>query len=183
MQFETCDIPDVVKVTPKRISDSRGSFSEVFRQDLFERAGIAQHFVQHNQSRSSEAGTIRGLHFQLAPAAQGKLVRVLSGAILDVAVDLRAKSPTYGKHVAVVLTAEEGTQLWVPVGFAHGFCTLEPNTEVFYSVTSYYSPKHDRGLLWCDPALGIPWPIPQTRAILADKDKKQPVLAELKTLF
>lgn len=132
---------------------------------------------------SAEVGTIRGLHFQLHPKAQGKLVRCLVGAILDVAVDLRRSSPTYGQHIKVELSADNGEQLWVPPGFAHGFCTLEPNSIIAYKVTDYYSPEHDRGLRWNDPALGIDWPIAQDKAVLSAKDQVQPLLSELDAAF
>lgn len=183
MNFEKLDIPDVVVIEPKKFGDSRGYFMETFRQALF-----AEHvgdfaFVQDNQSLSAEVGTVRGLHFQLDPMAQGKLVRCIAGALLDVAVDIRSGSPTYGKHVAVELTAENGKQLWVPPGFAHGFCTLAPNTEISYKVTNYYSAEHDRGLLWSDPALGIDWPVDLERAALSEKDKRQPSLADLGAVF
>jgi dTDP-4-dehydrorhamnose 3,5-epimerase len=181
--FEPLEISDTIKITPKRIMDARGSFSEVFRSDLFRSKVADVEFVQHNQSLSVETGTIRGLHFQLDPAGQGKLIRCLQGSILDVAVDLRRSSPTYGRHAVTTLTAEAGTQLWIPVGFAHGFCTLEPNTTVFYSVTSYYSPEHDRGLLWNDPDLAIAWPVSSDRAVVSDKDARQPTFKELSTVF
>jgi dTDP-4-dehydrorhamnose 3,5-epimerase len=183
MKFETFDIAGLSAITPKQIGDERGWFSEVFRDDLFrERAGDIA-FVQHNQSLSRPKGTVRGLHFQLAPMAQGKLVRCPRGAILDVAVDLRASSPTFGRHVAVELSAENRRQLWIPEGFAHGFCTLEADSEVFYMVTALYSPAHDRGLLWNDPALAIDWPVDAATALLSPKDRVQPRLAELGDVF
>ncbi len=183
MNFEKLDIPDVVLIEPKKFGDSRGYFMETFRQSLFtEHLGDFE-FVQDNQSLSAEVGTVRGLHFQLDPMAQGKLVRCIAGALLDIAVDIRTGSPTYGKHVAVELTAENGRQLWVPPGFAHGFCTLAPNTEISYKVTNYYSAEHDRGLLWNDPALGIKWPVEADKAALSDKDRKQPQLSDLGSVF
>lgn len=169
-----------VLIRPKLHGDERGYFFEAFRQDWFEReiaAGVV--FVQDNQSLSREVGTVRGLHFQLAPRAQAKLVRVLRGAILDVAVDIRPGSPTFGQHVAVRLSAEEKNQLYVPAGFAHGFCTLEPDSEIHYKTTDFYSPEHDRGLAWDDPALGIDWGVSPTVAILSERDRRHPVLAEL----
>lgn len=140
-------------------------------------------FVQDNQSLSREKGVIRGLHYQVEPRAQGKLVRVVRGAIFDVAVDIRQGSPHFGRHVAVTLSAENWSQLWIPVGFAHGFCTLEPDTEVIYKVTDYYAPECDRGIAFDDPALGIAWPVPAGAATLSDKDRKNPTLAELGQQF
>ncbi len=183
MNFESLPIPAIVLVSPKKFGDARGYFMETFRQSLFEEKVGSFSFVQDNQSLSADAGTIRGLHFQLEPRAQGKLVRCISGAILDVAVDIRVGSPTYGRHVSAELTAENGRQLWVPPGFAHGFCTLLPNTEVSYKVTDYYSPEHDRGLLWNDPALGIEWPVDAGKAVLSAKDLVQPALADLAESF
>jgi dTDP-4-dehydrorhamnose 3,5-epimerase len=167
-------------IHPKVHGDARGYFFEAFRQDLFER-DVAPDvpFVQDNQSLSRPAGTLRGLHFQLDPRAQAKLVRVLRGSILDVAVDIRPSSPTFGQHVAVTLSAENKAQLYVPTGFAHGFCTLEPDTEVFYKTSDFYSPAHDRGLAWNDPALGIVWPVREADATLSDRDRLHPKLADL----
>lgn len=176
-------IPDVKIVTPKRFGDHRGFFSETYNRQCFLNAGIAEEFVQDNHSLSVAVGTVRGLHFQSPPFAQAKLVRVARGRILDVAVDIRRSSPTYGRHVAVELSAENGRQLLVPVGFAHGFCTLEPNTEIQYKVTAYYSAAHDHGLAFDDPALGIEWPVPLDQAVLSEKDRKQPQLAELPSYF
>jgi dTDP-4-dehydrorhamnose 3,5-epimerase len=183
MNFEHFDISGPVLIEPKRIGDSRGWFSETFRADRFAESVGEQVFVQHNQSLSAAKGTVRGLHFQLAPAGQGKLVRCLKGAILDVAVDIRRSSPTFGQHVAAELTADNGHQLWVPVGFAHGFVTLAEDTEIFYLVTDYYSPAHDRGLLWNDPALGIGWGVEASAAQLSDKDRKWPALKDLPDAF
>lgn len=183
MNFENCDIRDIVLVIPQRFGDARGYFSETFRQDLFVRNVADVQFVQDNRSMSAAVGTVRGLHFQLEPKAQGKLVSCTAGALLDVAVDIRTGSPTYGKFVAEELSAENGRQLWVPPGFAHGFCTLLPNTEISYKVTDYYSAEHDRGLLWNDPALGIDWPVEAENAVLSEKDKKQPKLADLGEVF
>lgn len=183
MQFQKTAIPEVVLITPKKIGDSRGYFSETFRQDMFAENVGNFDLIQDNQSLSAEIGTVRGLHFQLDPRAQGKLVRCIAGAILDVAVDIREGSPTYGQHVKAELTADNGQQLWVPPGFAHGFCTLETNSIISYKVTDYYSPDHDRGLLWNDPELGIIWPVNGEQAILSGKDKVQPRLADLETNF
>jgi dTDP-4-dehydrorhamnose 3,5-epimerase len=176
-------IPEVKLILPLRITDSRGFFSEVYRHDEFEAAGLPIKFVQENQSLSIEANTVRGLHYQARPFAQGKLIRVLRGRIFDVAVDLRASSPTYGKHVSAELSAENWQQMFMPVGFAHGFCTLESNTEVVYKVTSYYSHAHDFGVAWNDPDIGIDWPVLAAKAILSKKDKNQPRLAEVGPIF
>jgi len=177
------DIPDVRIVTPRRFVDHRGSFSETYNRQRFLDAGIDVEFVQDNHSLSREVGTVRGLHFQIGPFAQAKLVSVLRGRILDIVVDLRKSSPTYGRHVPLELAAETGQQLFVPVGFAHGFCTLEPDTEVAYKVSAYYSPEHDRGLAWDDPDLGIAWPVRPESAILSDKDRVHPRLADLTAYF
>ncbi|MGV7032849.1 dTDP-4-dehydrorhamnose 3,5-epimerase [Methylobacterium symbioticum] len=183
MEVIDTEIPAVKLVRPKRHGDARGWFSETYRADVLARAGLDIAFVQDNQSFSAPKGTIRGLHFQLAPAAQTKLVRVLAGAILDVAVDLRAGSPSFGRHVAVRLDAEAGDQLLVPHGFAHGFCTLTPDTMVAYKVDAYYSPAHDRALVWNDPDVGIAWPLAEAEAILSDKDRRAPRLAEIGPQF
>ena len=176
-------IPDVKRVIPVRHGDDRGWFSEVFRADQLAAGGIATTFVQDNQSFSAPEGTVRGLHFQTPPAAQAKLVRVLAGAVLDVAVDIRTGSPTFGRHVAVRLDADAGEQLFVPAGFAHGFCTLVPDTMVAYKVDAYYSPQCDRSLLWSDPALAISWPVSEAEAHLSGKDMRAPRLAELGPAF
>jgi len=177
------EIPDVKRIKPKRFGDSRGWFSETFRADTMAKAGITTPFVQDNQSFSAPQGTIRGLHFQIAPQAQAKLIRVLQGTILDVAVDIRSGSPTYRKYVAVTLDAENGEQLYIPHGFAHGFCTLTPDTMVAYKVDAYYSPAHDRALVWNDPDVGIDWPVLAAEAILSDKDRAAPRLSELGLVF
>ena len=175
---------DAVKIiTPKSFGDARGYFSETYNRDRFTEHGIALDFIQDNQSSSAQTGTIRGLHFQSNPAAQDKLVRVLRGSIFDVAVDLRKSSPTYGQWVGETLSAENGKQLLVPVGFAHGFCTLEPDTHVLYKVTSYYSPANDFGIAWDDPDIGIDWPLGGAAPVLSDKDTKQPGFKSLPTYF
>jgi dTDP-4-dehydrorhamnose 3,5-epimerase len=179
MQFTRLAIPDVVLIEPKRLGDARGSFSETFRQDRFTAEIGPVTFVQDNQSRSALKGTIRGLHFQRAPCAQGKLVRAIRGAVLDVAVDIRAGSASFGRFVAVELSAENGHQLWVPPGFLHGFCTLTDDVELAYKVTDYYSPEHDAGVRWDDPDIGIPWPVDASAAVLSDKDRKAPLLRDL----
>ncbi|MBY0431611.1 MAG: dTDP-4-dehydrorhamnose 3,5-epimerase [Rhodospirillales bacterium] len=183
MDIRRLEIPDVVLITPKKFGDHRGFFSETYNKRALAAAGLDLDFVQDNHSLSAEKGTVRGLHFQVPPFAQDKLLRVTRGAILDIAVDIRRGSPTYGKHVSAVLSAENWCQLLVPTGFAHGFCTIEPDTEVLYKVTSTYSPAHDRGLLWNDPALGIDWPVQGEVAVLSDKDRHHPVLADLPAWF
>jgi dTDP-4-dehydrorhamnose 3,5-epimerase len=176
-------IPEIKQLRPDRHRDARGFFAEIYREDRLRAHGIDAAFVQENLSLSVERGVVRGLHFQIPPMAQAKLVRVGAGAILDVAVDIRQGSPSWGRHVALVLSADDGNQLYVPEGFAHGFCTLEPNTEVIYKVNRYYSLEHDRGLLWNDPALGITWPVADAAAILSDKDRRQPLFADLAACF
>jgi len=183
MQVIATAIPEVKEIRPVRRLDPRGFFSEIFREELLRQHGIDVPFVQENHSLSVDRGVVRGLHFQTPPESQAKLVRVAAGSILDVAVDIRHGSPTYGHHVAIVLKGSEGNQLFVPEGFAHGFCTLEPNTEVVYKVNRYYSPEHDRGMLWDDPALGITWPFGEGEALLSDKDRRAPRLAELPHYF
>lgn len=168
---------------PKKIEDSRGFFSETYNERLLCETLGDMHFVQDNHSLSRQAGTVRGLHFQSPPAEQGKLVRVVCGAIFDVAVDIRQCSPTYGKFVSATLSAENWAQLWIPAGFAHGFCTLEANSEVIYKVTSYFSSENDLGLAWDDPTLAIPWPVEPSEAILSEKDRAHPNLKDLPAYF
>lgn len=168
-------IPDVLLVRSRLFGDARGSFAETYSGRDFAALGINAAFVQDNHSISTSSGTIRGLHFQLNPMAQAKLVRVLSGAIVDVVVDLRKDSPAFGRHVKVEMNARDGGQLYVPAGFAHGFVTRMPGTSVTYKVTNYYSPEHDRGIHFGDPALGIDWGIDSERAILSDRDRKHPL--------
>lgn len=181
MKVERLAIPDVLLIEPARFGDARGFFSEVWSHRSLAQHGLDVAFVQDNHSLSREVGVVRGLHFQRPPAAQGKLVRVVRGAILDVAVDIRQGSATYGQHVSAVLSAENWRQLWVPRGFAHGFATLEPDTEVIYKVDAYYDREADAGILWNDPALGIDWPA--TDAVLSDKDRAAPRLAEIAPPF
>ena len=183
MNFEHLSLPGLVLIRPARHGDARGWFSEVWRRDQWEAAGVKADFVQDNQSFSAQTGTVRGLHFQLPPYAQAKLVRCVSGRVLDVAVDLRRSSPGFGKAVSVELTAEGGEQLFIPAGFAHGFCTLEPDSGLAYKVDAYYSAAHDRGVRWNDPAFGIEWPVSEGDAVLSAKDKVQPFFAELTDLF
>jgi dTDP-4-dehydrorhamnose 3,5-epimerase len=183
MEFRTFAIDGPVEVIPRKIGDERGYFAEIFRADKFSHQVPDTAFVQDNQSLSVRAGTIRGLHFQSHPAAQAKLVRCLSGRIFDVAVDLRNGSPTFGKWISVVLSPEDCNQLWVPVGFGHGFCSLEPNSVISYRVTAYYSAENDKGVAWDDPDIAIEWPRLADPATLSAKDKTQPRLAELPSYF
>ena len=183
LDVESTALPAVKILKPKRLGDQRGFFSEVYNKRTLAEAGIALEFVQDNHSLSGKSGTVRGLHFQTAPFAQDKLVRVTRGSILDVAVDLRRSSPTFGRHVAVELSAENWLQLLVPIGFAHGFCTLEDDTEVIYKVTSYYSATHDKGVAWDDDELGIAWPVARPEATLSEKDMQLPPLSECGDVF
>jgi dTDP-4-dehydrorhamnose 3,5-epimerase len=176
-------LPDVRIVKVGLFADARGYFSETYNRLAFADAGIDVEFVQDNTSLSRQVGTVRGLHFQSPPFAQGKLIRVVRGRILDVVVDIRRTSSTYGHHVAVELSHENRLQLFVPAGFAHGFCTLEPDTEIAYKVSAPYSAEHDYGLAWDDPALGIEWPVDPAEAVLSDKDRRHPPLADLASHF
>lgn len=183
MKFTPQAIPDVILFEPKVHGDQRGYFAETFRQDVFDQAaGYKVDFIQDNESSSSR-GVLRGLHFQLAPHAQSKLVRVIKGAVLDVAVDIRQGSPTFGQHVAVELTEENKHQLFVPRGFAHGFVVLSEQAIFAYKVDNYYSPECDRGLAWNDPDLNIDWQVPEQDIKLSDKDARQPTLANLGDMF
>lgn len=176
-------LKDVILIKPARIGDARGWFSESFNARLYAEAGIPHDFVQDNESRSEAMGTLRGLHFQLPPHAQAKLVRCTRGRILDVVVDIRQGSPTFGRHTSVELSGETGEQLYVPTGFAHGFCTLESDCEISYKVTAYYAPEFDRGLAFDDPSLGIQWPFPAQEMVLSDRDRKHPRLSALGDVF
>lgn len=176
-------IPEVKAVRPRVFSDNRGFFSETYNAKAFAEAGVDVTFVQDNQSLSTARGTVRGLHFQTPPMAQAKLVRVLQGAILDVAVDLRQGSPTYGRHAARLLSAINQEQLFIPAGFAHGFCTREHHTVVLYKVTTFYSPDHEGGIRWDDPSLAIDWGITEGEALLSMRDQTYPRLAELPHYF
>ena len=179
MELLPTALPDVKVLKPRRYGDHRGWFCETFRLAWFEPLGLPREWVQDNHSLSGPIGTLRGLHYQVAPKAQAKLLRVLRGAVLDVAVDIRRSSPTFGKHAIQELSAENGLQLCIPAGFAHGFVTLAPDTEVLYKVTEYYSPEHERGILWNDPDLGIPWGIAAEAANLSGRDTKHPRLKDL----
>jgi len=178
MIVEPTAIQGVLVLTPQRFLDGRGFFSETWHAVRFAEAGIPGPFVQDNHARSADQGVVRGLHLQIGPNAQGKLVRVVRGAIWDVAVDIRRNSPSYGKHVGVVLSAENWQQIWVPTGLLHGYCTLEPDTEVIYKVTAPYDRQAERGVVWNDPTLAVPWPVAADAAILSDKDRALPPLAE-----
>ena len=183
MKTETFDIAGVVAVTPDRFGDSRGFFSETWSAPRFAAAGVDVTFMQDNQSLSRDRGVLRGLHCQVGPNAQGKLVRCIRGAIWDVAVDARRSSPTFGRWVGVELSSENWRQLWIPAGFLHGFCTLQPDTEVIYKVTAPYDREAERGVIWNDPTLALPWPIEPGAAILSDKDLALPRWNDLPELF
>ncbi|HET6535647.1 MAG TPA: dTDP-4-dehydrorhamnose 3,5-epimerase [Sphingomicrobium sp.] len=183
MEFRKFELDGPVEIKPRKIEDERGYFSEVFRLDEFAAEASPVEFVQDNQSLSARFGTIRGIHFQSPPAAQGKLVRCLAGRLVDIAVDLRRDSPTYGSWISVELSPEENNQLWIPEGFGHAFCTLEPNSIVSYRVTSYYSPENDKGVSWDDPDIGITWPDCADATTLSPKDRNQPSLADLPHYF
>jgi len=178
MKVERLAIPEVILVTPARFGDARGFFSETYSAARFAEAGIPGPFVQDNHSLSAQRGVVRGLHCQIAPSVQGKLVRVVRGAVWDVAVDIRQGSPSYGRHVAAVLSAENWQQLWVPGGFLHGFCTVAPDTEVVYKVTADYDPAAERGVIFDDPDLALPWPVDPGQAVLSAKDRQLPRFAE-----
>lgn len=183
MLVEDAAIPAVKIVTPKKFGDERGFFSEVYNRSTWESAGLCFDFVQDNHAFSAAIGTLRGLHYQIPPFAQDKLLRVTRGRILDVAVDIRRSSPTFGKHVAVELSSENWRQMLVPVGFAHGYVTLEPDTEVLYKTTAVYSPANDRGIAWDDPDIDVTWPLPATGPQLSEKDRRLPRLVEARDLF
>jgi dTDP-4-dehydrorhamnose 3,5-epimerase len=176
-------ISPVMILRPKRFGDARGYFSELYSRKALQRQSLDFEFIQDNISLSSDRGVVRGLHFQTAPSEQTKLVSVLKGSVYDVAVDIRTGSPTYGRHVAAMLSAENGLQMLVPRGFAHGFCTLEPDTLVMYKVDGYYDRERDFGLRWNDPALKIQWPVAPENAKVSDKDREQPLLAQLPRCF
>ena len=175
------DVPRVL--IPKRHRDLRGWFSETYREDRLRELGIPCRFVQENQSSSKRAGTLRGLHFQLPPSAQAKLITVAQGRVLDVIVDVRNGSPTYGKYVSVELSSESGHQLYIPVGFAHGFLTLEDDVVIIYKVSDYYAPACDKGIRWNDPDIGLSLPVSDTELIVSDKDRNLPLLKEFVSPF
>jgi dTDP-4-dehydrorhamnose 3,5-epimerase len=175
------NVPRVIN--PKRHVDERGWFSETFRENRLSKIGIPCRFVQENQSFSKRAGTLRGLHFQLPPAGQAKLISISRGRVLDVVVDIRNGSPTYGKHISIELAAESGLQLYIPVGFAHGFITLEDEVIMIYKVSDYYSPTLDRGIRWNDPDIALQLPVRDIDIILSNKDRDLPSLKEFVSPF
>ena len=183
MKVHSYDIEEFLLIEPRRFHDARGFFSETYNADDLAVHGVTTGFVQDNVSLSTARGTLRGLHFQNPPLAQAKLIRVARGAIFDVAVDIRTGSPTFGRHIGVELNAENALQLFVPAGFAHGFVTLRPLTEIAYKVSAPYSSEHDRGILWSDPRLRIAWPLDEDEAVLSAKDAALPLLSEIETPF
>lgn len=183
MEIEELPLKGAFVLTPKRFGDERGFFSETFNQAAFDEVAPGISFVQDNHSLSRDVGVLRGLHFQLPPHAQGKLVRVPRGRVLDVIVDIRNGSPTYGQHVGVELSADNWKQMWVPAGFAHAFCTLEPDTEFVYKVTDLYAPQSDSGLAFDDPDLAIAWPFAPEKLTLSDKDRVQQRFRDFQSPF
>jgi dTDP-4-dehydrorhamnose 3,5-epimerase len=183
MQIERLAIEGILVLVPTRRSDQRGFFSETYRSDLLAADGLRANFVQDNHVYSAERGVLRGLHFQVPPHAQGKLVRCTRGAILDVVVDVRKDSPTWAQYASIELSAENWKQLWVPPGFAHGYVTLDPNCEVIYKVTDYWAPDCERGVVWNDPDLGIDWRVSESELILTERDRGYPSLREIDPVF
>jgi dTDP-4-dehydrorhamnose 3,5-epimerase len=183
LEVRSLGIPELKLIKPSRFWDARGFFSDIYSRQALSAIGISTDFVQDNCSVSKAAGTVRGLHFQIPPMAQAKLVMVLKGRIRDVVVDCRTGSPSYGQHVSVDLDGQEWEYLYIPAGFAHGFCTVEPDTMVFYKVSAPYAPELERGVLWNDPDLAIQWPVTAENALLSDKDKRLPQLRDLADHF
>lgn len=183
VEVRSLHIPDVKVIRPQKFGDSRGYFSEVYSKQHFGNAGIVDNFIQDNESVSESVHTLRGLHFQSPPFAQAKLIRVLRGAVLDVAVDLRRGSPSYGHHVTYTLTEDGFEQLMIPEGFAHGFLTLEPNTKVYYKTSAFYSRACDLGIRWNDPALAIDWGIAPDGVVTSERDRSLPFLSEIESPF
>ncbi len=179
MLVERLSIPEVLLITPKRHGDTRGWFSETYVKRGLDEHGVKGEFTQDNQAFSAQRGTLRGLHLQVAPEPIAKLVRCLRGAVFDVAVDVRAGSSTFGRWTGAELSADDGRQLYCPRGFAHGYLTLEPDTEVFYKIDGYYAPAAERGVRWNDPAIGIEWPIHAAQVVLNARDRDLPPLAAL----
>lgn len=183
VDMRSTPLPGLVVLRPRRIADSRGFFSETYNRRTWRAAGLATRFVQDNHSLSVACNTVRGLHFQRPPSPQAKLVSVIRGSIFDVAVDIRTGSPTYGRWTAETLSAAGGEQLFLPHGFAHGFCTLEPDTEIVYKIDGFYDPDCEDGILWSDPTLAIEWPVPHQDAVLSDKDRKLGLFAAMAPAF
>jgi dTDP-4-dehydrorhamnose 3,5-epimerase len=183
LEFRPTDLPGVLLVATRWFEDDRGAFTETWNGQRWREAGVDVDFVQDNHVSSRRAGTLRGMHFQRPPMAQAKLVRVVRGAIWDVVIDLRAASPTYGRWMAAELSEANRLQVFIPVGFAHGYVSLTDDSEVFYKVGAPYSPAHEAGIAWDDPALGIPWPIKAEDVTIADRDRKLPKLAEMGAIF
>lgn len=183
MEIVRTDIPEVLLITAKKFGDDRGFFSEVFKNEALKAFGVDLNWMQDNHSFSAAKGVLRGLHFQTDPFAQDKLVRVTHGAVLDVAVDIRTGSPTYGKHVTAELSRDNWSQLLVPAGFAHGFCTLTPDTEVIYKVTAPYAPDNEGGLMWNDPDIGIDWPVTEAEVGLSGRDREWPAFKDFVSPF
>jgi dTDP-4-dehydrorhamnose 3,5-epimerase len=183
VKVDALEIADVKLITPPRFKDARGFFSETWKQSAFAEAGIPGPFIQDNHAVSTGVGVLRGLHCQIGPNAQGKLVRCVKGAIYDVAVDVRHGSPTFGRYVGAEISSENWAQIWVPVGFLHAYCTLTEDTEVIYKVTGPYEKAAERGVIWNDPDIGIKWPVDPDKVILSDKDKVLPRLRDLPVLF
>jgi len=183
MKLLDTSFPEVKILVPAKHSDERGFFSETYSRRTLANAGIALEFVQDNHAFSSRSGTIRGLHFQVPPFAQDKIVRVIRGAIFDVVVDVRRHSPTFGRFETFVLNAADWKQLLIPIGFAHGLCSLEPDTEIMYKVSNFYSPEHDKGVRWNDPEIGIAWPVAPEAALISPKDRALPPLSAIPNYF
>jgi dTDP-4-dehydrorhamnose 3,5-epimerase len=183
LDVQSLPLQGLLLLRPRRFDDERGFFSEVYQRENLRSFGIDSLFVQDNHVYSTRAGVLRGLHFQKPPRAQGKLVRCVRGAILDVAVDIRRGSPTFGQHLAMEISADNWAQIWVPSGFAHGYVTLTPDCEIIYKVTDYYSPEHEMGIAWDDPELAIDWRIDPATAILSPKDAANPRLARMPAVF
>lgn len=179
LEVRPLELDGVLEIRPRRFGDNRGFFSEVWREDRLVEVGVSVRFVQDNHSYSKARGVLRGMHYQLPPAAQDKLVRVGRGSIFDVAVDIRPDSPTFGRWAGVVLSAKEWNQLFIPKGFAHGFVTLEDETEVLYKASAFYSPELERAVRFDDPAIGIDWPIDTSNLILSEKDRAAPLLSQV----
>jgi len=179
LEVRRLELDGVLEIRPRRFGDDRGFFSEVWREDRLAEVGVSAHFVQDNHSYSKARGVLRGMHYQLPPAAQDKLVRVARGSIFDVAVDIRPDSPTFGRWAGVVLSAKEWNQLFIPIGFAHGFVTLEDETEVLYKASALYAPELERAVRFDDPTIAIDWPIDTSKVILSEKDRVAPLLSQI----